>query len=157
MKYKRRLYDLRHYTESGDLKAPPLLLYILFFLSRTWVLLLISVTSTEVDNNILRLFYPDQVYFYFGLIIGGFPLIVFLVSGRRHAQDNWAIKCWPFCFYLIIFSVFGDISLQFYYLYLDGFKYSLTASLQVVIIIWASIYILKSNQLRDSFIKHSQS
>jgi len=148
---KRRLYALQHYTEAGDLKAPPILLYILLFLSRTWLVLLISVVSQQTGNTLLQLFYPDKVHFYLGLIVGLLTLIVFLVSGRRHAQDNWALKCWPFCFYLIVASTFSDLSLQLYYLYLDHFRYSIAASIQLVVVLWSFIYILKSKQLRDCF------
>ncbi|WP_137297949.1 DUF2919 domain-containing protein [Psychromonas sp. SP041] len=148
---KQRLYALQHYTEAGDLKAPPLLLYILLFLSRTWMLLIISVASQQTGNKLLQVFYPDKVHFYLGLIIGLFPLIIFLVSGRRHAQSNWALKCWPFCFYLLIAGVLGDLGLQVYYLYTEHFMYSVTASIQLVVVAWSCIYILKSKQLRDCF------
>lgn len=148
---KQRLYPLQQYSESGDLKAPSILLYILLFLSRTWMLLIISVASQQTGNKLLQIFYPDKMHFYLGLIMGLLPLIVFLVSGRRHAQDNWAIKCWPFCFYLIVVSVLGDLTLQGYYLYTEHFKYSITASIQLVIVAWSCIFILKSKQLRDCF------
>ena len=148
---KQRLYALQHYTESGDLKAPPVLLYILLFLSRTLMLLVISVASQQTGNKLLQMFYPDKVHFYLGLIIGLFPLIIFLVSGRRHAQDGWALKCWPFCFYLLIASVLGDLGLQIYYLYMQHFTYSVAASIQLVVVAWSCIYIIKSKQLRDCF------
>ena len=150
---KHRLYPLQHYTEAGDLKAPAVLLYILLFLSRTWILLLVSVASQQTGDKLLQIFYPDKVHFYLGLIVGLLTLIVFLVSGRRHAQDNWAFKCWPFCFYLILASILGDLSLQLYYLYLDHFRYSLSASIQLVIVTWGCLYIFKSKQLKDCFKK----
>ncbi|TEW55192.1 DUF2919 domain-containing protein [Psychromonas sp. RZ22] len=148
---KRRLYALQHYTESGDLKAPAVLLYILLFLSRTWMLLIVSLASHQTGNKLLHIFYPDKAHFYLGLALGILPLIVFLISGRRHAQDSWAIKCWPFCFYLIVISVIGDLAFQLFYLSLEHFRYSVTASLQLVFGVWSCIYILKSKQLRDCF------
>ena len=153
MKKNVRLYALQHYTESGDLKSPPLLMYILFFFSRTWLLLIISVASSQTGNKLLQLFYPDKIHFYQGLFVGILPLIIFLVAGRRHAQDIWALKLWPYCFYLMMLAILGDVALQFYYLYLDGFKYSLMASIQLVVAVWSYIYILKSKQLKDSFKK----
>lgn len=148
---KHRLYPLQHYTEAGDLKAPKLLLYILLFLARTWVLLIISIVSRETGHKILPLFYPDTMHFYFGLGVGFFVLIVFFISGRRHAQDKWALKYWPICFYLIVLSALGDLALQLYYLNLDHFRYSVTASIQLVLVAWSLIYIIRSQQLRDSF------
>lgn len=150
---KHRLYALQHYTESGDLKAPPVLLYILLFLSRTLMLLVISVVSQQTGNKLLQLFYPDKMHFYLGLSIGLIPLLVFFISGRRHAQDKWALTCWPFCFYLVMVSLFGDLGLQLYYLYLDHFTYSVAASIQLVIVAWSCIYIMKSKQLKDCFKK----
>lgn len=148
---KQRLYALQNYTESGDLKAPSILLYILLFLSRTWMLLIVSIVSQQTGNKLLSLFYPDKAHFYFGLVIGALPLIVFLISGRRHAQDEWAIKCWPFCFYLILIGIIGDLSFQFYYLILQHFNYSSTASIQLVLTAWSLLYVVKSKQLRDCF------
>ncbi|MDA7745831.1 DUF2919 domain-containing protein [Psychromonas sp.] len=148
---KRRLYALKHYTESGDLKAPAVLVYILLFLSRTWGLLIISAVSRQTGNELLSLFYPDKTHFYLGLSIGIFPLIIFLISGRRHAQDKWALTCWPICFYLLVISLVSDLALQLYYLTQTHFEYSVAASIQLVIVSWSFIFIVKSNQLKDSF------
>lgn len=148
---KHHLYPLQHYSEAGDLKAPPLLLYIILFLSRTWGLLIISIVSFETGEKLLPIFYPDKIHFYFGLLIGLLPLIIFIISGRRHAQVRWAMRCWPYCLYLLYASAIGDLSMQFYYLYLEHFKYSLTASVQLVLSAWVCIYIFKSNHLTDCF------
>jgi len=150
-KRTHHLYALKHYTESGELKPPPLLLYILLFLSRTWGLLIISVSSTKTGENVLSLFYPDKTHFYAGLCVGLLPLIILFISGRRHAQDRWAIKYWPSCFIILTIAILGDAVLQFYYLYLDHFLYSFTASIQLVMIIWIAIYCAKSQQLKDAF------
>ena len=153
MKIKQRLYALKYYTEAGDLKTPPLLFYLLLFLSRTWILLVLSLASSQTGTDILQLLYPDKTHFYSGLLIGLLPVIIFIVSGRRHAQDSWALKCWPYCFYLLLISIIGDLSLQIYYLYLDNFQYSISASLQLVIGLWSCLYITKSKHLIDSFQK----
>jgi len=145
------LYALKHYTNAGDLKPPALFLFILLFLSRTWVLLVVSVASSGTGNTILTLFYPDKAHFYLGLILGSLSLIVLIVSGRRHAQNKWAIRCWPLCFYLMVVSVVGDITLQIYYVYLAKFAYSSTISIQLVLALWSLLYISKSKHLRDSF------
>jgi len=153
MKPKQRLYALKHYNESGDLNPPLLVMYILFFLSRTWILLVLSLASTQTGANILQLFYPDKTHFYFGLFIGLMPIIVFIISGRRYARDKWVAKYWPYCFYLIVLSIMGDMGLQFYYLFLDNFQYSFTASLQLVIVLWCCLYITKSKHVIDAFQK----
>lgn len=148
---KKRLYALQHYTESGDLKAPPILLFILLFLSRTWVLLIISVASQQTGNTLLQIFYPEKSHFYLGLSVGVLPVLIFVISGRRHAQDKWAIRCWPWCFFLILLTTFSDLALQLYYLYMMHFTYSVAASLQIVLVTWSCLYLFKSKQLRDCF------
>jgi len=148
---KTRLYALQHYTEAGDLKPPPIFLYLLLFLSRTWMLLIISLASQQTGDKLLMLFYPEKIHFYPGLIIGSLPIIVFLISGRRHAQKPWAIKSWPICYYLIVTSLLADLVLQLYYLNLEHFQYSLSASIQLVLVCWACIYAFKSKHLKDSF------
>ncbi|RBW47167.1 DUF2919 domain-containing protein [Psychromonas sp. B3M02] len=148
---KTRLYALKHYTEAGDLKTPPLFIYLLFFLSRTWILLIISLASQQTGDKLLMLFYPEQMHFYTGLLVGFLPVLVFLISGRRHAQKKWAITIWPACYYLMVMSLLADLLLQLYYLTLEHFQYSVSASLQLVIVSWATIYVFKSKHLRDSF------
>ena len=145
------LYALKYYTNAGDLKPPALFLFVLLFLSRTWVLFVLSLASTQTGNDILLLFYPDKVHFYLGLLLGLLPVIVLAVSGRRHTQNSWAMKGWPWCFYLVVFSVLGDIGLQLYYIYLAKFAYSATASIQLVFALWCLLYINKSKHLTDSF------
>jgi hypothetical protein len=151
MVQKHRLYALQHYTELGDLNSPPVMIYVLIFLSRTWGLLVISLTSSQTGEKILQLFYPDKSHFYLGLVVGLLPLLIFFISGRRHAQSTWALKYWWVCFYLLLLAVFSDIIMQLYYLYLIGFKYTMSASIQLVIIMWIGIYILKSKHLRDAY------
>lgn len=148
---KTRLYALQHYTEAGDLKSPPIFLYLLLFLSRTWMLLIISLASQQTGDKLLMLFYPEKFHFYTGLIIGLLPIIVFLISGRRHAQKHWAIKSWPICYYFIVVSLLADFGLQLYYLNIEHFQYSLSASIQLVMVCWATIYVFKSKHLKDSF------
>lgn len=150
---KQRLYALHHYSEKGDLKAPPILVYILLFLSRTWMLLIISTVSFEFGEKLLPIFYPDKSHFYIGLCVGFMPLLILLVSGRRHAQDKWALQYWPYCLYLLFASAIGDVGIQFYYLYLTHFKYSITASIQIVLSAWICIYLMKSKHLIDCFKK----
>lgn len=148
---KLRLYALKNYTEQGDLKPPQLFTFILLFLARTWAVLVVSVISRESGTQILHIFYPDKAHFYLGLILGTLPLIVFFISGRRHAQNRYAIKVWPACLYAIYLAVFVDLLMQIYYLSIVHFQYSLTASIQLVIVLWCGLYIFKSKQLKDSF------
>lgn len=148
---KKRLYNFKYYTNEGDLKSPSLLFYIQLFLARTWIILVISVVSRESGSQLLALFYPDKLHFYLGLIIGAIPLLIFFISGRRFKQKQWAIRCWPYCFVLLLSALIADLTMQLYYLNLVHFKYSLAASLQVVAILWSLLFVINSKQLRDSF------
>jgi len=147
----KNIYPLDNYTESGNLKAPTLLILILLFLARTWVLLSISLVSQQTGNQLLSVFYPNKLHFYQGLLIGCLVIIVAVIYGRRHAEDKWAHKCWPFCLFMIWAAVTLDCLLQVYYLSTIHFHYSLTASIQLVITVWSLIYIAKSQRFKDSF------
>lgn len=148
---KKRLYNFKHYTNEGDLKSPSILLYIQLFLARTWLLLVISVVSHKSGTQLLDLFYPDRTHFYLGLIIGSLPILIFFIAGRRFKQKTWALKCWPWCFVVLVFALLCDLLMQLYYLNLVHFQYSIAASIQIVIVLWSFIFVLKSKQLRDSF------
>lgn len=148
---KKNLYPLHHYTESGNLRVPTLLILILIFLARTWILLVISAVSKQTGNQLLSMFYPEKLHFYQGLVIGLLSVIVFIIYGRRHAGNKWALRCWPFCLYIIWGGVIADFLLQVYYLSMTHFHYSLTASMQLVMVAWSFIYIVNSHRFKDSF------
>lgn len=148
---QRRLYNFKYYTDQGDLKSPWFLLYIQLFLARTWIILVFSVISRENGTQLLNLFYPDKMHFYLGLVIGAIPLIIFFIAGRRFKQKNWAVKCWPYCFILLLTALCADLVMQLYYLNLVHFRYSITASIQIVAVLWSCLFVLKSKQLKDSF------
>lgn len=154
---KINLFSLHHYTDEGCLK-PPLLFYIaLLFLSRTWVLLLLSVASSETGNKMLNFFYPDKNHFYFGLISGFIALLLFFIMGRCFSKksDKSPFFClvWKKGAVFLLFSILSDLALQLYYLSEKQFQYSLSTSLQLVFIIWCLLYLQRSKHLRMSF-KH---
>ena len=152
---KINLFPLHHYNDAGDLK-PPLFFYIsLLFLSRTWVLLLLCVASSETGDKMLSFFYPDKNHFYFGLISGFIALALFFVAGRCFSDksDEFPFFCllWKKGSVFLLVSVVSDLALQLYYLSEKQFHYSLNASMQLVLIIWCLLYLLRSRHLRMSF------
>lgn len=155
---KINLFPLHHYNDAGDLK-PPLFFYLcLLFLSRTWVLLLLCVASSETGNKMLSFFYPDINHFYLGLTSGFIALALFFIAGRCFAEksDKSPFFCllWTKGAVFLLFSILLDLSLQLYYLSAKQFHYSLSASLQLVLIIWCLLYLLRSRHLRMSFTTH---
>jgi len=144
---------LQYYTQSGNLK-PPIYFYLsLLFLARTWALLVISIVSRNTGANILTFFYPDRTYFYLGLISGFIALLLFMLSGRDHDKHILLSKLWQIGYPFLLLSVAADFFLQIYYLSVHHFQYSLSASLQLVIIIWILLYSLRSTHLKMSFIR----
>lgn len=146
-----KIYALKYYTKSGDLK-PPIYFYMgLLFLARTWAMLIISLTSRETGNKLLAIFYPEQWHFYLGLASGFIAIILFLLSARESSKHPLLSKIWQRGYPFLLLSVLGDLSLQLYYLYLDRFQYSLQASIQLVAVIWLLLLCVNSHHIKASF------
>ena len=146
-----KLFPLKFYTHSGDLKPPTYFNYGLLFLARTWALLVISVASRETGNKLLAIFYPDKMHFYFGLASGVIALALFFLSGSDHHKHAFMGKLWKKGYPFLIFGILFDLGLQLYYLYVDKFQYSLEASIQLVVVIWFLLLCTRSKHLKTSF------
>jgi len=146
-----KIFPLKHYNQSGSLK-PPLFFYIsLLFLARTWGVLAISVVSRQTGNDILRIFYADKLHFYYGLLSGSLALLLFILSGRNHEKFPRLSSCWRKSYPLLILNIIIDFILQLCFLSMVNFQYSITASIQLVLVIWVFLYAIKSTHLTTSF------
>ncbi|MBS0848889.1 DUF2919 domain-containing protein [Citrobacter sp. JGM124] len=88
------LYSYHDFDSRGYLKAPILFWAILLFQARTWVLLVIAGASRDEGEAILRWFYPDNHYFWLGLLPGIPAAVAFFLSGRRHLWPRLWPKLW---------------------------------------------------------------
>ncbi|WP_019614473.1 DUF2919 domain-containing protein [Psychromonas ossibalaenae] len=148
-----RLYPLQHYTQSGNLKPPPFFYLALLFLARTWGLLIISVVSRNEGEKLLAMFYPDKIHFYSGLASGAVAVTLFILSGRDHDKNRIISKLWQTGYVFLLLSILTDLGLQFYYLLLNNFQYSLAASIQLVFALWLLLYCCRSKHLKDCFVR----
>lgn len=146
-----KIFPLKFYTQSGDLKPPTYFYYGLLFLARTWALLIISLASRETGNKLLAMFYPDQMHFYLGLASGLIAIILFLLAGRDHDKHPLICKVWQRAYPFFLLSICFDLALQLYYLYLDNFQYSIEASIQLVFVLWLLLFCLRGKHLKASF------
>lgn len=146
-----KIYPLKFYTQSGDLKPPTYFYYGLLFLARTWALLIISLASSETGNKLLTMFYPDRTHFYLGLVSGVIAIVLFILSGRDHDKHPLICKVWQKAYPFLLLGILLDLTLQLYYLYLVKFQYSLEASIQLVCIIWLLLFCVRSKHIKASF------
>jgi hypothetical protein len=146
-----KIFPLKFYTQSGDLKPPTYFYYGLLFLARTWVVLIVSITSRETGNKLLAIFYPDKTHFYLGLASGIIAILLFLLAGRDHDKHPLICKIWQKSYPFLLLSICVDLILQVYYLYLDRFQYSIEASFQLVLVSWLLLLCLRGKHLKASF------
>ena len=145
------IYPLKYYTKTGYLK-PPFLFYIgLLFLSRTWIILILTLASRETGEKVLSLLLPDRQYFYWGIASGSVSIILLLLSGQDHEKYFYIRIIWKYGYAFLLASIVFDFCLQLHYLFLSHFQYSVSASLQLVLISWLFLYCIKSRHLKKSF------
>jgi len=75
------------------------------------------------------------------------------LAGRNHDKYQWVSKLWQIGYYLLIINIAFDFLLQLHVLQLQHFQYSLSASIQLVSIIWIALYTLKSEHLKMCFVR----
>jgi len=111
------------------------------------------MASRGTGDKILALFYPERSYFYLGLLSGLIALLLFILSGRDHDKYPLLCRLWKQSYPILLLAITADLLMQIYSLYMRHFQYSLSASVQLVIIIWILLYSLRSSHLQASFIR----
>ncbi|MFT7054060.1 MAG: hypothetical protein ACJAU1_001618 [Psychromonas sp.] len=150
-----RLYPLDCYSPSGNLKPPGFFYLVLFFLARTWAVLIISVLLRTSGTQLLPLFYPNKIHFYLGSASGCIALLLFFLCGRDHDKHQCLSKLWQNSYPLLLLGVVSDLALQLYFLFAKHFQYSFVASVQLVFAIWVLLYCVSSKHLKDCFKRSS--
>ncbi|MGB3726192.1 MAG: DUF2919 domain-containing protein [Glaciecola sp.] len=146
-------YPLKYYDEAGRMKPPIVVYFILLFVSRGLLVLIISLSFREDSELLLRLFYPQPYHFYLSLS----PIIpalmgLYLVSKRNILWENEQFSRFKMLPWLMAFALLLDASMQTYMLYETHFAYSLSHGLSLLIAVLCMWYLVKSQYLKTLFI-----
>lgn len=96
------------YNSHGMLRLPLWFWTILVLQARTWLLFIMAGASRQQGNGLLSLFYPDRHSFWYGIFLGIPPVVIFLLSGRRHL---WP-RVWQMSYWLLMAGMFATFALQ---------------------------------------------
>ncbi|EIC82736.1 DUF2919 domain-containing protein [Serratia sp. M24T3] len=96
------------YNSHGMLRLPLWFWTILVLQARTWLLFVMAGASRQQGNGLLSLFYPDRHSFWNGIFLGIPPVVIFLLSSRRHL---WP-RIWQMSYWLLLAGMFATFALQ---------------------------------------------
>lgn len=100
--------DPDDYNSHGMLRLPLWFWTILILQARTWLLFVMAGASRQQEGGLLSLFYPDRHSFLYGILLGTPPVLIFLLSGRRHQLH----KLWQMSYWLLLAGMFATFALQ---------------------------------------------
>ena len=143
------LLNLNYYDEAGRVKPSSALLWVVVFLCRSLLILIMAVAIRQDGNMILRLFYPEEKYLYIGLAVSlpafiGYLLIAFRekLAGKQQYWLFHLIK------YLLFIACFSDFVYQCYLANLHYWQFSWTIAVILLADIWVGFFVLRDRHLR---------
>jgi hypothetical protein len=143
------LLDLKYYDEEGRVKPSSVLWWVVAFLCRSLLILIMALAVRQDGNMLLRLFYPEEKYLYIGLAIALPALISYLLLAFR---EKLAKKAQYWVFHLIksllFFACLMDFIYQCYLANLHYWQFSWTIAIILILDVWIAYYVLMDRHLR---------
>jgi len=135
------------YNNHGMLRLPLWFWTILILQARTWLIFILAGASRQEGNELLALFYPDQHAFWYGMLLGLPPALIFVMSGRRHLIP----RIWQAGYWLLLAGMFVAFALQALGLWQTSGSLSVVDIILALLDAGALAYWLLSRRLRACF------
>jgi hypothetical protein len=143
------LLDLKYYDEEGRVKPSASLLWIVVFLCRSLLILIMALSVGQDSNVMLRMFYPDEKYLYIGMAIGLPAFISYVLIAFREKLANKA-QFWSFYLIksLLFIACLLDFIYQCYLANLHYWQFSWAIAAILMLDLWIGFFIIKDRHLR---------
>lgn len=143
-------YPLQYYDDTGRLKPTLFVFFLLLFVCRGLIILILSLSAGDDSDRLLRLFYPEPYHFYLSLI----PILpalfaLYLVSRRTILWGKNKYKIFKLLPMIMATALIADAVIQVQMLWKIHFVFSLSHGVPLVICLLGLIYIVKSIYIKD--------
>jgi hypothetical protein len=135
--------------DKGHIKPPIFLYFIILFLARGWCVFIASLTQFSDQSGLVRLFYPEKSDFILALIAGVGAVFVYgLVISERKRSPVFLQPIFKHLLPILWVLVILDGVILNQRLMHDFFVFKISYALDVLVIFWSSLYLLKSKRLK---------
>jgi hypothetical protein len=135
--------------DKGHIKPPIFLYFIILFLARGWCVFIASLTQFSDQSGLVRLFYPEKSDFMLALIAGVGAVFVYgLVISERKRSPVWLQPIFKHLLPMLWLLVILDGVILSQRLIHDFFVFKISYALDVLVIFWSALYLLKSKRLK---------
>lgn len=149
MKSLKLLLDLKHYDEAGRVKPASGLFCCVLFLSRTWLIFVLTIASGHDSNSILTWFYPKKNYLYLGMFIGLPAFFAYtIVSFREKLNQTMRIRLIKWVVFLLLISCMTDMAYHIYLANRNMWQFSWNISIVLLVDMLIMLYVLRDKHLR---------
>jgi hypothetical protein len=143
-------YPLHYYDEGGRLKPTIFVFFLLLFVCRGLIVLIISFSIRQDSDGFLRLFYPLPYHFYLSLS----PILpalftLYLVSRRTILWGKENYKVFKLLPITMATALIADAMVQGHILWRLDFVFSLNHGISLVISLFGLIYIVKNKYIKN--------
>jgi hypothetical protein len=143
-------YPLHYYDDTGRLKPTSFVFFLMLFVCRGLIILIISLTNREDSETLLRIFYPESYHFYLSLI----PILpalfaLYLVSRRTILWEKEKFRIFRLIPITMATALIADAVVQGHMLWKIHFVFSLSHGLSLVISLFGLIYIVNSQYMKN--------
>lgn len=145
-------YFIEEYDKQGFLKPPSWLWLGWFFLSKAWVVFIVSGASRDDGSKLLEIIYPVHSTFYTGLAMGSPVLIFMWLMGLRNTERKWICKIASGGRWITIVFTVLQLGLLGYQIVLERGEFSWPHAISLVILSWFLIYVINSRRVKDCFV-----
>ena len=143
---------LHHYDLAGRVKPPWLMYGVLFFLARSLIVFVASLSFRQDSTLLLQIFYPRQADFYLSLWLAIPAVLIIFVVGFRDKFWQWQQGHILASLRLVCFLLLGmDFSLLLWQIKTQSFAFSLPIACLVLCSLVCILYWLQSRHLKVMF------
>ncbi|WP_245763774.1 DUF2919 domain-containing protein [Pseudoalteromonas denitrificans] len=141
-----------YWDKHGVYRAPIALSFTFLILLRTYIIWIFSAVSRRPDLDLMSLFYRNKDDFFIALTIGALALLpAILFSLRRPTSNPKLAKLWRFMKWPLVVCCMCDLAWLLIQAKSHYFQFSGFLAIQLVLVSWVLIYLLRSKYLPAFF------
>lgn len=124
----------------------------LLVLLRAYLIWIFSALARRPDLDLMSLFFQSKQHFFVALGIGALALIpTVLFSLRRPSSSQKLAKYWRYMRWPLLLAAMADLAWLFVQASQVYYQFSLYLAVQMVMLLWVILYLLKSRYLVNFF------
>ncbi|NOU52483.1 DUF2919 domain-containing protein [Pseudoalteromonas sp. JBTF-M23] len=141
-------YGPEYWDKYGVYRTPIGFNLTLVVLLRAYLLWIFSAVARRPDLDLMSIFFKSKTHFFVALGIGAIALIPTIIfSLRRPSSSQRLAKYWRFMRWPLLLTAIADLAWLTIQASQSHYQFSMFIAVQMVMLLWVILYLLKSNYL----------